>query len=124
MDKYLEDTIIEDALQSQPLAPMPRSITADVMARIQKQPAPRFQFTRNDFILAFALTVVFSAIFFAFQVLPPHVLLQLRIQSILLWQGIIVNARWLVPTVFFGLAALLAAIALPTLYQMTMDNRR
>jgi len=125
MDKHIkQDALIEDALKSQPLAPMPRSITADVMARIQKQPAPRFQFTRNDFILAFALTMVLSTIFLAFQTLPPHVLLQLRIQGILLWQGMLVNARWLVPTVFFGLAALLAAITLPTLYQMTMDHGR
>jgi hypothetical protein len=125
MDKYLkQDAQIEDALKSQPLAPMPRSITADVMARIQKTPAPRFTFTRNDYILTIALTIVFSAIFFALQSLPGHVLIQLRIQGILLWQDLLVNARWLVPTLFFGLAAVLAAITLPTLYQMTMDHRR
>jgi hypothetical protein len=125
MDKHLkQDAQIEDALKSQPLAPMPRSITADVMARIQKTPAPRFTFTRNDYILMIALTIVFSAIIFALQSLPGHALLQLRIQGILLWQDLLVNARWLVPTLFFGLAAVLAAITLPTLYQMTMDHRR
>jgi hypothetical protein len=125
MDKHLkQDAQIEDALKSQSLVPMPRSITADVMARIQKTPAPRFTFTRNDFILAIVLTVVVSAIFFALQTLPPHVSAQLRIQGILLWQSLLVNARWLVPTLFFGLAAVLAAITLPTLYQMTMDHRR
>ena len=124
MDKHLEDMLIEDALKSQTLAPMPRSITADVMARIQTTPAPRFQLTRNDLILAIVLTVVFSAIFFALQTLPPHVSVQVRIQGILLWQRFLINARWLVPTVLFALAAMLAAITLPTLYQMTMDHRR
>ena len=42
MDKHLkQDAIIEDALQSEPLASMPRSITADVMARIQTKQATR-----------------------------------------------------------------------------------
>ena len=124
MDKHLEDALIEDALKSQPLAPMPRSITADVMARIQTTPAPRFQFTRNDFILAIVITVVLGAIFFALQTLPPYVSAQLRIQGILLWQRFLVNARWLVPAAFFALAAFLAAITLPSLYQMTIDHRR
>jgi len=125
MDKHLkQEALIEDALKSQTIAPMPRSITADVMARIQTTPAPRFQLTRNDFILAIVLTVVFSVIFFALQTLPPYALIQLRIQGILLWQSLLVNARWFVPTVFFGLAAFLAAITLPTLYQMTMDQGR
>ena len=124
MDKHLEDALIEDALKSQPLAPMPRSITADVMARVQTTPAPRFQFTRNDFILAIVITVVLGAIFFTLQTLPPYVSAQLRIQGILLWQRFLVNARWLVPAAFFALAAFLAAITLPSLYQMTIDHRR
>lgn len=124
MDKHLEDALIEDALKSQNLVRMPRSITADVMARIQKAPAPRFRFTRNDYILAIVLTIAFSAVFFAWQSLPGHTVIQIQIQGILLWQRLLVNARWLIPTAFFGLAALLAAIALPALYRMTMDYRR
>lgn len=124
MDKHLEDALIEDALKSQKLAPMPRSITSDVMARIQKTPAPRFRFTRNDYILAIVLAAVFSAVFFGWQSLPGHTVIQIQIQGILLWQRFLVNARWLLPTAFFGSAALLAAITLPALYQMTMDHRR
>jgi hypothetical protein len=125
MDKHIEEAaLIEDALKSQKLAPMPRSITSDVMARIHKAPAPRFQFTRDDYILAIVITMICGAEVFALQSLPPHTLIQLQIQGILLWQRLLVNARWLIPTVFFGLAALLAAITLPTLYQMTMDRRR
>ena len=123
MDKHLkEDAWIEDALKSQTLAPMPRSVTSDVMARIQKTPAPRFQFTRNDFILAIVLTIIFGAVIYSFQSLPGHAMLKLQIQGILLWQHFLVNARWLVPTLFFGLAALLAAFTLPTLYRLTLGH--
>lgn len=125
MDQHLkQDGLIEDALKSQPLAPMPRSITANVMSRIQTTPAPRFQFRRDDMLLSIVLTVVFGAIFFALQTLPPHILLQVRIQGILFWQDLLVNACWLVPTVLFGLASLLAGLTIPTLYNMTMDHRR
>jgi hypothetical protein len=119
-----QNKIIEDALRSYPVASMPRDITLNVMARIQTTPAPRFRFTRNDYLLALVLTIVFSAIFFGIQSLPPHILLQMRIQRILLWQSILVNARWLVPASLFGLAALLSALTIPSLYQMTMDPRR
>ena len=125
MDKHLrEDALIEDALKSHKLAPMPRSITADVMARIQKTPAPRFRLTRNDYILAVTLTLILGVLIYSFQSLPGLAMLQLRIQGILLWQRLLVNARWLVPTMFFGLATVLAAITLPALYQMTIDPRR
>lgn len=125
MDKNLkQDALIEDALRSQPLAPMPRSITVDVMARIRTTPAPRFQFTRGDYLLTLVLTLVISAIIFGLQSLPPYVLLQLRIQGILLWQDILVNASWLLPTMFFGLAALLAALTIPSLIQMTTNRKQ
>jgi hypothetical protein len=118
------DQLIEDALRSHPISPMPRSITTDVMARIQATPAPRFHFTRNDTILTLVLTIVFSSIVFSLQFLPDHILLQLRIQWILIWQSLLVNARWLVPALFFGLAGVLAALTLPSLYRMTMGQRR
>lgn len=125
MDKHLkEDAWIEDALKSQTLAPMPRSITADVMARIQKSPAPRFRLTRNDYVLAVVLALTVGAVFFAMQSLPGHTLLQLRILGILLWQKFLVNARWLVPTLLFGLAALLAGLTIPALIQMTTNRQR
>ena len=53
MDNRLkQDALIEDALQSQPLAPMPRSITLDVMKRIQKDTRPAV-FTWSDAGLGF-----------------------------------------------------------------------
>jgi hypothetical protein len=115
---------IEDALRSYPPASMPRSITGDVMARLQTTPAPRFQLTRNDMILAVVLTLVFNSIIFGLQFLPGHVVLQIRIQGILAWQAFLVNMRWLLPTLLFGSAAVLAAVIVPILYRMTMDGRR
>ena len=124
MDNRLkQDALIEDALKSQPLASMPRSVTADVMARIQKDTRPSL-ITWNDFFLSLVIALSIGALFFAGQSLPPIMFVKLRIQGILLYQDLLVNARWLVPTLFFGLAAFLSALTLPTLINMTVDRRR
>ena len=117
MDNRLkQDMLIEDALKSQPLAPMPRSITMDVMARIQSVPAPRpFRVTWNDFVIALGLSFCISAMWFSVQNFPPLLLAQLRMQSILLYQGLLVNSHWLIPTLSFGLAAFFSALTIPYL---------
>ena len=107
-----QNLIIEDALQSYPLARMPESITGLVLARIRTEPAPRFKLTRNDYVLAVVLSLVLSAIFFGFRSLPPHTLIQIRIQGILLWQSFLVNYRWLVPLTSILLGASLAGFVL------------
>ena len=106
-----QNLIIEDALRSYPIATMPKGITELVLARIRTEPAPRFRLTRNDYILAVVLSLVFGAILFALQSLPPHALLQIRIQGILLWQSFLVNYRWLVPLTSIMLGATLAGFA-------------
>ena len=124
MDNRLEqDALIEDALQNVPLAPMPRDITANVMARIHVEKRPAL-ITWNDVAIAFVIAAIIGALFITFQSLPPVALAKLRIQGILLYQDILVNMRWLVPAVFFGFAALLAGFTLPTLIKMTVDRRR
>jgi hypothetical protein len=124
MDNRLEqDAIIEDALQNYPPAPMPRDITASVMARIHVEKRPAFV-TWNDVAIALVIALVIGTLFITFQNLPPVALAKIHIQGILLYQDILVNARWLVPTVFFGFAALLAGFTLPTLIKMTVDRRR
>ena len=124
MDHSLDhDALIEDALKSQPLAPMPRSITANVMSRIHVEKRPALV-TWNDFAIALVIALTIGAIFITFQSLPPVALAKLRIQGILLYQGFIVNARWLVPSLFFGGAALLSAFAISPLLRMTTDNGR
>ena len=124
MDNRLkQDALIEDALQSQSLVPMPRSITLDVMARIQTAEAKRPAIlTWSDFALSSVIAACIAALWFAIQYLPPIYLAKLRITGILLYQDFLVNARWLVPAAMFGLAAFLAALTIPTLLQMA--NRR
>lgn len=109
-----ENAIIEDALKSVPLASMPRSITVDVMARIQKDVRPVLV-TWNDFALSLVIALCIGALFFTVQSLPPILLTKIRIQGILLYQDFLVNARWLVPATLFGLAALLSALTIPYL---------
>jgi hypothetical protein len=124
MDKQLrQDVILEDALKSQPLASMPRSITANVMSRIQTNQRPHL-ITWSDFVLSSVIASCLAALWFAAQNLPPILIAKLRIQGILLYQDFLVNSRWLVPAIFFGLAAILAAITIPTLIKMTMDHER
>lgn len=126
MDNRLkQDALIEDALKSQPLASMPRGITADVMRRIQTADAKRpALLTWNDFVLSLVIATCIAALWFAAQNLPPMMLEKIRIQGILLYQGFLVNARWLIPAITFGLAALLAGLTIPSIYKMTIDNRR
>jgi len=115
MDNRLkQDALIEDALKSQPLAPVPRSITANVMARIQADKRPAL-FTWYDFGLSLVIALCLGALFFTVQSLPPVILIKLRIQGILLYQDFLVNMRWLIPAIFFGLAALLSALTIPYL---------
>jgi len=113
--------LIENALMSQPLAPMPRSITADVMTRIQTDVRPSLV-TWNDLVLSLVIALCVGALFVTFQSLPPILLTKIRIQGILLYQDFLVNARWLVPSLFFSGAALLSAFVIPALIKMTVNQ--
>ncbi len=117
-----ENEILEDALKNYPLAPMPHSITVNIMARIQKDVRPTLV-TWNDFILSLVIALCIGALFFTVQNLPTLVLTKIRIQSILFYQDLIVNARWLVPALFFGMVALLSSLTLPALITMTKRNK-
>jgi hypothetical protein len=116
-DRLKQDAQIEDALHSYPLAEMPQSITLNVMKRIQKDTTPIF-FTWRDFVLSLVLVFSFGAVFFSLQNLPPIMVAKLHIQGVLLYQSLVINAHWLVPAVFFGLASFLAALTIPPLMQM------
>ena len=123
MDNRLkQDALIEDALKSYPLAPMPRDITLNVMARIQQETRPVIV-TWSDFVLIFVIAACVTALWFATQNLPPILLAKIRIQGILLYQDFLVNARWLVPATMLSLAALLAVLSIPAMVQMTMKRR-
>jgi len=116
-----QNNMIEDALNAYPLMPMPRDITSNVMSRLQAVPAPRpFRLAWNDFILSSVLAICLAALWFSLQNLPPLVMAQIHKESILLYQKIIVNARWLIPVLSFGLAAFFAALAIPVLRRELM----
>src|SRR5215213_8194791 len=94
-----QNAMIEDALRTYPMVPMSRDITGDVMSRIRTLPAPRpFRLTWNDFVLSLVLAICVGAVWFSVQNLPPLVVAQIRKESILFHQQMLVNARWLIPT--------------------------
>ena len=118
-----QEALIEDALRSYPLADMPQNITSSVMARIQKVSAPRsFQFAWSDFAIAFVISLCIGAVLFSLQNFPPLALVRIRIQGILFYQDLIVNARWLVPSALFVFAAFLFALTVPY-FQKQLNNK-
>jgi hypothetical protein len=126
MDRRIkENALIEDVLSSQPLVAMPRSVKAEVMSRIQAGEAKRPALLAwSDFVLSLVLTFCIAALWFTITKLPPILVAKLRIQGILLYQDFLVNARWLIPALLFGMAAVLAGLTIPSLYRMMMDHRR
>lgn len=113
-----QNIAIEDALQTYPRATMPRDITADVMKRIQTVPASRpFRLTWNDLALGIVISLCIGALWFSLNHLPPIVAAQARKESILFYQHLLVNARWLIPAISFGMAAVLSALTIPYLKQ-------
>jgi hypothetical protein len=118
-----KNILIEDALHTYPVASMPRDLTVDVMARIQTSPAPRpFRLAWSDLVLAVLISLCIGALWFSLYNLPPLVAAQIRKESILFYQYLLVNARWLVPMVSFGLAAFLSALTVPYLRQELMKG--
>jgi hypothetical protein len=116
-----QNAILEDALHTYPVLQMPRNITADVMARIQTAPMPRpFHITWSDFLVGLAFAICIGAVWFSLQNLPPLVIAHLRKESILLYQQILVNARWLVPMLAFSIAGFFAALTIPYLRRELM----
>ena len=116
-----QNAILEDALHTYPVAQIPRDITMDVMSRIQTVPVLRpFRLTWNDLFISLVLAICIGALWFSVQNLPPMMEAQIRKESILLYQQILVNARWLIPVLAFGLASFLAALTIPYLRQELM----
>jgi hypothetical protein len=107
-----ENALIEDVLKNVPLAPMPFDITASVMSRIQKDERPSLV-TRNDLVIGLVVVICMLALFFSVRNLPPMIIMEMRKQTILAYQAFLVNSRWLVPTLSFGLAAFFAALTIP-----------
>jgi hypothetical protein len=113
-----QNSLIEDALRTLPLAALPRDVTGQVLAQIKTVPAPQsIRLTWSDLVLGVMLTLSLAAIWFSLQNLPPLAVAQIRKESVLFYQYLLVNARWLLPAVSFGLAGLLALLTVPYLKQ-------
>jgi hypothetical protein len=111
-----QNIALEDALRTYPVAAMPRDLSLDVMKRIRAVPAsPLFHVMWSDFALSLVIALSIAAVWFAVNQLPPLVIVQIRKESILLYQHILVNARTLIPVLFFSLAGLLSALTIPYL---------
>lgn len=118
-----QNALLEDALHTYPVVPMPREITVDVMSRIQTIPAPRpFRLAWNDVVLSVVLAICVGVIWFSLQNLPPLAVAYIRKESILLYQQFLVNARWWIPVFSFLLAGFLAALTIPYLKQELMKQ--
>lgn len=118
-----QNQLIEEALHTYPVASMPREISMDVISRIQTVPAPRpFRFPWSDLALSLVLTLCIAAVWFSFSHLPPIVVAQIRNESILFYQYMLVNARLLIPVVSFGVAGFVSALTLPYLRQELMKK--
>ena len=116
-----QNLVIEDALRTYPVMLVPRDISIDVLSRIQALPAPRpFRLTWTDLFLSIALAICIGAVWFSLQNLPPLVVAQMRKESILLYQQLLVNARWLGPMLAFSIAGFLAALTIPYLKRELM----
>ncbi len=109
-----ENANIEEALRNLPLAPMPFDITANVMARIQTDERPALV-TRNDLIISIVIVLCVVALFLTVRNLPPIMVMEMRKQGILAYQAFLVNSRWLIPSLLFGLSAFFAALTIPYL---------
>ena len=119
MDNRLtsKDKLIEDALHTVPLAPLPADLASAVISRIRTSPAPRFRLTWADGALSLVLTLSLLAVWIGLQALPALVVVQLRIQGILLSQRFLVNADWLIPSVSILLGGALGLLAVMNLRQ-------
>ena len=116
------ETDLETALREYPLARMPHSLTGTVLAQIQQTPQPAL-WTWRDVLIGLVLALSLAALVFASQFLPPVFWVKLQIQGILFYQSLLVNARWLIPTSLFGLAAFISSLTLPTLIRTMRLNR-
>ena len=113
-----QDSLVEQALKTLPLEPLPGDVTPQVIARIKKDSRPAVLGWR-DLMLVAVIAGCIWALWFAIRHLPSIILEKFHIQGILLYQGYLVNARWLFPVLLLGLALLLVALIIPFVHSRT-----
>ena len=120
MDKPLtsekQNASLEDALHTYPIIPIPHDMTVQIMSQIQANPMQaRLRLNWNDVILSTVIAICVGALWFSVENLPPLIVAQIRKETILFYQQILVNARWFVPALSFGLAVFFVALSIPIL---------
>ena len=81
----LTDTLIDEALQTYPLALPPQNLKARIMRQVyQTQPAPKFRLTWMDYALGFFMTTLTGVALLVVPLIPVRFWLELRYAWILL----------------------------------------
>ena len=83
------DREVEDSLQSYPLAPPPPTLAPGVMARVRAlAPLPRFRLSWVDGLVSLFIAGMTGLIVLLWQLLPPQLALQTRLQFLYLLQRV------------------------------------
>jgi hypothetical protein len=83
------DQIIEDALSTHPLSPAPPTLAPAVMARVRTlAPLPRFRLSWVDGLVSFFIAGMTGLTVLLWQLLPPQLALQTRLQFMYLLQRV------------------------------------
>ena len=107
------DELIEDALQTYPLAQVPARFSGQVMKRVRAQPNTsqarmRFRLTWMDYALAFFVALLPPLGFGLWSILPYQAVLQLQFQ----WQLLQWNSLQPVMALSLGAAGVLLLLAM------------
>ena len=89
MDELTDSKVIEDALHTYPLWPAPPTLAPAVMARVRAlAPLPRFRLSWVDGLVSFFIAGMTGLAFLIWQLLPPQLALQTRLQFMYLLQRV------------------------------------
>ena len=106
-------SIVDEALSTYPLAPVPAHFLPALMARIQGlEPVPSFRLNWLDYVISLFIAVMVGLIILFPRVIPPQTGAQLQVQFWLLQQYFSFVYPWLVLLGGLGLFALMIFSAL------------
>ncbi len=89
MDNLTDSEVIEDALHTYPLSPAPPTLAPGVMARVRAlAPLPRFRLSWVDGLVSLFIAGMIGLMVLLWQLLPPQLALQTRLQFMHLFQRV------------------------------------
>jgi hypothetical protein len=114
MDDLTDPEIIEDALYTYPLSPAPPTLAPGVMARVRAlAPLPRFRLSWVDGLVSLFIAGMIGLMVLLWQLLPPQLALQTRLQFLYLLQRVnvtVLQGALLGGAALAVLAVLIAAV--------------